>query len=256
MVDELKLNAMDAGERLSPGALEESAIENGIDYCVLLPTASPENIVSINDRFIRYSNLYSRLRTFATLHPQMEGLQREAERVLHLGVLGFKFSSFSQRFGPDSPGTMSMLACLERIAAMRSKPLTVTFDTFFKADLHFNARPEHITTPERLAALVDRHPGIQFIAAHMGGLLADYDDIRRYLFPRPNLYLDTSNAAHTLTKSQFIELVKIHGPSRVLFGTDWPWFRHEPEMRIMEGLLGSLNAQEVITCNDRELFEP
>ncbi len=29
---------------------------------------------------------------------------------------------------------------------------------------------------------------------------------------------------------QFIALLKRFGPERILFGTNWPWFEHEPEI--------------------------
>ncbi|MBT6339392.1 MAG: hypothetical protein HOJ48_08875, partial [Desulfobacula sp.] len=28
----------------------------------------------------------------------------------------------------------------------------------------------------------------------------------------------------------FIYLLKSHGPEHIIFGTDWPWFTHLPEM--------------------------
>ena len=64
----------------------------------------------------------------------------------------------------------------------------------------------------------------------MGGLAAEFEELFMTLIPADNLYLDTSNAAHTLTNGQFIELLKIHGPNHILFGTDWPWFDHAAEI--------------------------
>ena len=42
MVEELKLNVVDALERTEPQFLDKSAEDNSIDVCVLLPTATPE----------------------------------------------------------------------------------------------------------------------------------------------------------------------------------------------------------------------
>jgi len=60
----------------------------------------------------------------------------------------------------------------------------------------------------------------------------------RYLVPRPNFYLDTSNAAHTLSEREFIRLLAIHGPQHILFGTDWPWFPLGDEIKRIDRLLG------------------
>jgi predicted TIM-barrel fold metal-dependent hydrolase len=78
---------------------------------------------------------------------------------------------------------------------------------------------------------------MNFVAAHMGGLLADFEDLRRELAPAPNLYLDTSNAAHTLCKDQFTELLRMHGSSNILFGTDWPWFVQISEKELVGSLM-------------------
>lgn len=237
MVKALKLNVHNAAPRLEPKALQESAEANGMDLCVLLPTAPPDKVGSVNDRFMGFTVQFPRLRTLATLHPFMRGVSREIERVFDNEIIGFKFSSFSQRFDLISPEATSMLTELEQLGRKRGTPAALVFDTFAEGHGYFGADPDHITTPSKLKGLVQRYPGINFIAAHMGGLLADFDELRRSMVPAVNLYLDTSNAAHTLEEDLFVELLQMHGPSHILFGTDWPWFTHEFEVPKIEMLL-------------------
>jgi uncharacterized protein len=71
----------------------------------------------------------------------------------------------------------------------------------------------------------------------MGGLAAPYNDIRTHLPPRDNLFLDTSNAAHVLSKKEVVRLFKQHGPEHIVFGTDWPWFTHDDEIPTISHLL-------------------
>jgi hypothetical protein len=71
----------------------------------------------------------------------------------------------------------------------------------------------------------------------MGGLSAPYREIEEHLAPQNNLYLDTSNAAHVLSRKEFLRLLTRHGPERILFGSDWPWFGHEEEVTRIQGLL-------------------
>jgi predicted TIM-barrel fold metal-dependent hydrolase len=259
MVKELKLNVGHALQRLDPRALEESAEANGVDVCVLLPTAPPDKVRAENDRFIRLSTGLPRLRTFATLHPMMRGASDEIRRMFDLGIYGFKFSSFSQRFDLSSSEVEVMLTEVERLGRDSDTRPTLVFDTFAAADIYFDAHPDHLTSPSKLAGLVHRHPEINFIGAHMGGLLADFDELRGALVPAPNLYLDTSNASHTLQEDQFIELLKIHGSSHILFGTDWPWFVHEAELSKIDSLLvkagyDQLDRAGVFGENARRLF--
>ncbi len=99
-----------------------------------------------------------------------------------------------------------------------------------------------------------RFPEIDFVAAHMGGLAAPYPEIEKYLAPENNLFLDTSNAAQLLTREQFIRLLQIHGPERILFGTDWPWFGHEEEvtrthMLLREAGFSSQEKSKVLSGN-------
>jgi hypothetical protein len=167
----------------------------------------------------------------------MRDLTHEITRMFDLGIIGFKFSSFSQRFDLSSREVEVMLTDLGRLARNRNIRPVVIFDTFALAHTFLDANPNHLTTPFKLSQLVSRHPAINFIGAHMGGLLADFDEIRRDLPPAPNLYLDTSNAAHTLKQEQFIELLRTHGSSHILFGTDWPWFVHNAESDKIRNLL-------------------
>jgi len=237
LVEALQLNVRDAEKRLDPAALQVSAEENHIELCVLLPSAGPNKIRSENDRFVGFTRTNSRLRTLATLHPMMSDPTDEISRMVDLGIIGFKFSSFSQRFNVSTPEMETMLAQLERSAGRGKVKPTAVFDTFARGDVHMGANPDHLTTPFKVSRLVDRHPGINFIAAHMGGLLAPFDELCRDLGPAPNLFLDTSNAAHTLGSDQFIDLLRIHRSSHILFGTDWPWFVHGNELAKIGRLL-------------------
>lgn len=244
LVDLLCLNVWDADGRLEPRSLQESAEQNDVDMCLLLPSTGPKRIREENDRFIGFTKLFPRIRTLATLHPMMPDPVGEISRMLDLGITGFKFSSFSQRFDVSSPAMETVLIEVERAARNRGAWIPLVFDTFAQAHTYLGSNPAYLTTPGRLSELVKRHPGILFVGAHMGGLLADFDELLRDLPPAPNLYLDTSNAAHTLKEEQFVELLRIHGSSRILFGTDWPWFLHQPESAFIECLLEKAGYDE------------
>jgi uncharacterized protein len=237
LTDLLCLNVRDAEERLEPRSLQESAEQNDVDLCLLLPSTGAKRIREENDRFIGFTKLLPRVRTLATLHPMMPDPVGEISRMLDLGITGFKFSSFSQRFDVSSPEMESLLTEVGREARSRNVHIALVFDTFAEAHTYLGADPAYLTTPARLFELVKRHPDILFVGAHMGGLLAGFDELLRDLPPAPNLYLDTSNAAHTLKEEQFVELLRIHGSSRILIGTDWPWFLHKAESAFIGRLL-------------------
>jgi len=259
LVRELKLEPDQARGRLEPESLVRSAVANRIDICLLLPTAPPDRVRAENDRHVAIASQHPGLRTLATLHPAMTGLKDEARRILGLGIRGFKLSSFSQRFDPASAEVEAMLGTVEACGRDASVTPVVVLDTFTGAHVHFGSEPEHLTTPAKLMRLARRFAGVRFVGAHMGGLMADVDDLRRHLIPAPNLFLDTSNAAHTLGEPDFIDLLNIHGPSHILFGTDWPWFGHETEVPGIKSLLVKAGFDEeaqalVLGGNARRIF--
>lgn len=255
LVEELRLDPA-AARRADARSLSESAAANHIDYCILFPTAPPQGVRAENDRAVAAAASFPRLKTLATLHPRMDGLACEMERMLAEGIAGFKFCSFSQRFDIASEEAGRMLALLSDVAAVTGRAPVVVFDTFNRADVHFGATPSHITTPAKLNAVVRRYPAIRFLAAHMGGLAADFRRIRNDLQPAANLCLDTSNAAHVLSEGDFVELLQCHGAGHVLFGTDWPWFGHGPEMARIDALLDqagfSRNQKEAVFGGNAE----
>lgn len=259
MLRRLALNTEDALQRLAPANLVESAEANNIALCVLLPSALPDSVVSENDLFLEMASQSPRLRSLATLHPTMRDISSEIMRMFDRDVRGFKLSSFSQRFDPTSPESDFMFGELERLGLSTDVKPVVLLDTFAKADLYFDANPDHLTTPAKLAEIARRHQGLNIIGAHMGGLLADFSESRDYLVPGGNLFLDTANAAHTLSEDQFVELLEIHGPSHILFGTDWPWFFHESELKLIERLSQKAgyteeDCEQVLGHNARNLL--
>ena len=249
MVGELKLNVFEAASCFEARDLQEVAQKENIERCVILPTATPERVASENDRCYQISLKYDRIMSFSTLHPSMNGLKDEIFRSFKRGIRGFKFSSFSQRFNLMSEEVFRMLESMEVAGVACNLVPVVVFDTFCKADKGFGADPDHLTTPVRLSRIYPKFPGINFVGAHMGGLMADFDDLKKYLEPASNFFLDTSNAAHTLQRAQFVELLKIHGSSNILFGTDWPWFTHREETPLINSLMVEARFSETERAN-------
>lgn len=259
LVESIKLDVEHAEQRLDPKAAEQSAETSGVEICLLLPTAAPNKVRIENDRHLGFASQSPRLRTLATLHPMMKDLSDEIRRVFDLGAVGFKLSSFSQRFDLISREVEDMLSALDKSGSDCGIRPVVVLDTFTQADIHFGADRDHLTTPAKLAEIARRHSEIDFIGAHMGGLAADPDELLHGLTPAANLYLDTSNAAHTLTNGDFIKLLKIHGPYHILFGTDWPWFHHAAEIPKIRSLLEEAGYDKseqaaVFGDNARRLF--
>ncbi len=250
MVRILGLQTDGAEDRVGVPFLENELKNAGIQGGFILPTALVDEVGSINDEFYKLSETSDLLSTAGTLHPDYPGILEELETFRTRKIRGIKLCSFSQKFSLDAPKTLEMFELIQAFNINKGSGFFVELDTLFGADQFFGSRPEHNTTPSLFANLIRSFPRIDFIAAHMGGLAAPFHEIKTHLVPMDNLYLDTSNAAHVLSKDDFVYLLKVHGPERIIFGTDWPWFTHEGE----RGLQNQMVEKAGFSEKDRDLI--
>jgi len=237
LADALSLNIQKAVGRTDKAALKRELRSAGVQGCLLLPTASVNAVRRTNDLFLETVRGEDALFTAGTLHPSYPDLDNEIDRLSLNNVRALKFSSFSQGMDLKAEETFLLFDKI-RSHNLSGKPkFFVILDTFYQADRYFGSTERHLTTPERLGYLVKSFPEIDFVAAHMGGLAAPFPEIEKHLQPQDNLYLDTSNAAHVLSANEFLRLLKHHGPERIIFGTDWPWFGHKEEIALIRQLL-------------------
>jgi uncharacterized protein len=231
----LDVNAV-AG-RTDHAALKCEADAAGVHACLLLPVAPARRVRETNDQFLRIAAESAGFFTAGAMHPFLPGIDEELEKLSSHGVRALKLSSFSQKFDLESQEAVRLFEKIQKNNLTRKQRFFVILDTFYRADHFFQASKNFLTTPKKLARLAERFPEIDFVAAHMGGLAAPFHEIEQCLAPRNNLYLDTSNAAHMLSRDEFIRLITLHGAERILFGTDWPWFSHKEEAAFIRALL-------------------
>lgn len=224
-------------ERVSVKRLREETESVDVGACLLLPTAKARSIQKVNDRFLDLVAETDFLHTACTLHPDLPQASKEIERIQNRGVRGIKLCSFSQGFCLEDEKTFQLFGDIRDAGQKQGGGFFVILDTFYRADEFFGTPPANTPTPARIGALVRAFPEITFVAAHMGGLMAPFSEMCRHLPPAENLYLDTSNAAHTLSADEFIHLLIDHGPEHIIFGTDWPWFAHGAEIDLLESLM-------------------
>jgi predicted TIM-barrel fold metal-dependent hydrolase len=233
----LALETENADNRLTTAALVKEMRTANVRAALMLPTADVNNLSKINRNYIRMASKASELFTAGTLHPDFSDIGIELSYLSRAAVRVIKLCSFSQGFALNDSKTYKMFDLIQTFNSTTKAPFSVVLDTLTLADRYFGTNPEYTTTPQDLMDLVRCFPGINFIGAHMGGLGAPFELSIRCLKPLPNLYLDTSNAAHTLKEDQFIQMLHRHGSRHILFGTDWPWFLHVSEVKRIDELM-------------------
>jgi uncharacterized protein len=233
----LGLNMEGALERTNRLALKRESAASGVRGCLLLPVAPASGVHEANRLFAAAAEDEESLYAAGTLHPAWPDIEEELEWLANAGIRAIKLSTFTQNFGLEEECTLQLFEKIRRWNVSGRAAFFVLLDTFYKADIYFGAPRDYVTTPKRLNFLAAAFPEITFIGAHMGGLSAPFQEIKEHLVPKDNLYLDTSNASQTLRRDDFLHLLHQHGPERILFGTDWPWFRHADEIPFIADLL-------------------
>jgi len=246
LAEALRLDIEKAVGRTDKAALKREAGSAGICGCLLLPTAPANSVRRTNDLFLETVHEEEELFTAGTLHPAYGAVDEEIDRLSNNNVRALKFSSFSQGIDLEAEETFRLFDRIRRHNGSGKPKFFAILDTFYQADRYFGASERYITTPERLGRLVTSFPEIDFVGAHMGGLTAPFQEIYVHLAPQSNLYLETSNAAHVLSREEFLRLLDRHSPERIIFGTDWPWFGHTDEIALIQRLLNeaSFSPQE------------
>jgi uncharacterized protein len=232
----LCLETKQAKERISIANLIKRMKVCNIDSALLLPTAPARIVTKVNSQFIETARQHNALFTAGTLHPEFQDIKNELKKLSDGNVKAIKLCSFSQGFKLNSEQTFNLFNEIQDFNTANDYSFFVILDTFTLAHKYFGTAPENTTTPERIRIVVKKFPKINFVAAHMAGLRAPFIEVKKFIRKYDNLFLDTSNATHTLSQTEFVELIKIHGPERIIFGTDWPWFDFKKEYKLVENL--------------------
>ena len=219
-------------------SLAQAEKEAGVGAFVLLPGANrPEKVGPMNHWACRAARDHPGLIPFATLHPLAESPLADLTEALVLGLKGVKLHTIVQRF------TLTDEKSLKLIEAVDAAGLPLLIDTLHGPGL-LAAKPHlaHLseefspfaTTPDQIAQVAGRFPGLKIIAAHLGCLYGW--DLVEPLFGQSNVYFDLSYVDRLLPPDEALSLIRGKGVKRVLWGTDSPWREIRPAREWFETL--------------------
>lgn len=204
----------------------------GVDKCLVQSVATtPAQVQSINNFIAESVKKYPDMFVgFCALHPHMEKKEIEAEidRAVSLGLKGIKLHPDFQQFKIDDRKAYDIYEAAEG-------RLPILFHT---GDYRYD-----YSSPKRLANALKDFPKLTAIGAHFGGW-SEWADGEKYLADNPNVYVDTSSSLYELTPAQAKEYITAFTPDRVMFGTDYPMWSIENELKHM--------AEIELSDSDRE----
>lgn len=226
-----------------PGAAEDLLREGskyGVKrYLVCSVATSPGQVRDINNFIAKECAEHSEFFGFATLHPGMEGLEDEVERIIRMGLRGIKLHPDFQMFNLDSPEAF-------RLYDMVGGRLPFL--------LHMGDNRFDHSSPERLSIVLDNFPKLKVIAAHFGGFMAW--ESARGLLRRPHVKVDTSSSLFLLDKDYVKKLIDHYGVENCFFGTDFPLWNYGGEVERFLALdLPFDDMKRILSLNFREYFK-
>ena len=215
---------------------ESAGIEK---FCVLSVATVPKQVVSINNFLHQELVDHPEFLGFATLHPDLEEIDDEIERVISMGFTGIKLHADFQQFDIDSDKAQHMYKVIDG-------RLPILF--------HMGDARTSYTKPEKLLRLTKLFPNQVFIGAHFGGYSA-WDDAEEYLLGKTGIYIDTSSSLFKLPPERASRLIYKHGPDKVLFGTDYPMWNPVEELeRFMKVEMKDSDRENIFYNNAAKLY--
>jgi hypothetical protein len=183
--------------------------EAGVERAAVQPVAvKADQVAAINDWVAGLDR--GRIVPFGAMHPDLADAAAEVARIAEKGFVGFKLHPEFQRFSPDEP----------RMEPIYEAAAAHGLIIFFHAGRDI-AVPTYRGRPACFARVHARHPELTLILAHLGGW-GVWEEVREQL-AGTGVYLDTAFTLGHLPATDFVDLVRRHGPERVVFGSDAPW---------------------------------
>lgn len=209
--------------------LIQSGNKAGISHYVISSAATtPAQVPVINDFIARLSKRNKCFIGFGTIHPDFEDPEAEIEIIINNGLKGVKLHPDLQKIYIDNSAMFPIYEMLEE------KGLPVIF--------HIGDNLVDFSNPTRLAKVLEFFPRLKVVAAHLGGY-GIWDDRLGDILQGRDVYYDTSSSLMFLDKDQAVQRIRSHGIDKVLYGTDYPMWSHESEMKKFLAL--GLNDEEI-----------
>ncbi len=167
---------------------------------------------------------------FGTFHPDDPDWRAELAKLKQAGIGGIKLHPEFQNIDLGDP---------------RLNPFFEEVSDQFVLMVHIGdpkVSPANLSTPRKLAAILDRFPKLRMIAAHMGGYCF-WEEVLEVLAGR-DVYLDTSSTLPYIASDLFRRIVDRHGTERILFGSDYPLKSPLEELEIFDAKVTWLSGTE------------
>lgn len=195
--------------------LEKGRAQNIVGYVVHSVATTADRVQTINNYIASECEAHKEFFGFAAMHPEFDDKISEVERSINLGLRGVKIHPDTQKFPMDDE---RMFELYDYLSQMKLPIL-----------IHCGDYRYDYSHPRRLKRLLHEFPNLTVIGAHFGGWSL-FDLAYEYLSSE-NCYLDTSSSFEMLGKKRAKELIRLYGAERMVFGTDFPMWNVDKELK-------------------------
>lgn len=184
-----------------------------------------------------------RIEPLPSVHPKTPKAAKWIRRFAKANLAGIKLHPMYQDFLADDPVLDPILSAVQECGLFVA--LHCGNDIAFPGDAR--------AAPVRVRRLADRHPDLKLLCTHLGGWQA-WDEAERYLLGT-HVHIETSFSVGLLGPERAAEIIRRHGPDRVLFGTDWPWADQKEELALLDRLdLDAADRRRILWSNAAKLL--
>ena len=214
----------------------------GISHFIVHSVATtPAQVRSIS-RFIAESveNSGGAFTGLGAMHPESEDPDGDFAYLRSLGLKGVKIHPDIQKFNADCENAYRIYDLCDKAGL----PVLV----------HCGDYRYPYSEPEKIAHVLRDFPKLKFVGAHFGGWSV-WDQAVAALCDFPNLIVDTSSSFPWLSVSHAMELIRVYGSERVMFGTDYPMWPQEPDLEFFSRLpLAEEEREKIAWKNCAKLY--
>lgn len=200
--------------------------QSGIDRSVIANIATnPRQQRAVNAFAVSLLE-YPQLIPFGSVHPDAPDAFDELRRIKAAGLPGVKLHPDYQGFYVDDARVFPLYREIARLGLI----------TLFHAGVDIGLPEPVRCPPQRLRRALPQFEGAPVIAAHFGGYLL-WQEVMTQLCGQ-DVYFDTSYCARKLPPPWARQILQLHDPARVLFGTDLPWANPLDELHFVREICG------------------
>ena len=220
--------------------LAEQCNKSGVDKCVVSMVATaPSQPQKFNNAIAELiENFGDKFIPLGTLHPQSETIQADFEHIISLGFKGVKLHPDMQENKADCDGYKAIY----ELCSQKGLPVL----------LHTGDSRYDNSNPDRIAGILQEFPELTIIGAHFGGWSV-WEEAAEKLYKYDNFFVDTCSSMVSLTDTVIRKFINKYGTDKVIFGTDYPIWKQEDEIRRIMSLGFSQDEYEKIFHKNVEM---